>query len=245
MMARRELKLSSRDQGKLVERNPLYPEGDRALLLQTLPSLSSEGFSRWSLECPWSLPAPSWSHFRQCCGSWAAPQTSPCPSGEWVRRCWLLASRCLLPWLGRDSSHPRFLPQRARGTDPVLVLEGRGVSQTLRGVCVGSDGELGGCGFVVTLWRKVPSCMALLCPVRSCSLCSGHSPCTLGPTQMGSSLAQGRGSECTANASVAGGRKEEGVCAGVLSHPVAGTRRPGLLRAGPLHVMFWLFPAQP
>ena len=44
-MARRELKLSSRDQGKLVERNPLYPEGDRALLLQTLPSLSSEGFS--------------------------------------------------------------------------------------------------------------------------------------------------------------------------------------------------------
>ncbi|XP_040482441.1 uncharacterized protein LOC121101891 isoform X2 [Ursus maritimus] len=125
-MARRELKLSSRDQGKLVERNPLYPEGDRALLLQTLPSLSSEGFSRWSLECPWSLPAPSWSHFRQCCGSWAAPQTSPCPSGEWVRRCWLLASRCLLPWLGRDSSHPRFLPQRARGTDPVLVLEGRG-----------------------------------------------------------------------------------------------------------------------
>lgn len=91
-----------------------------------------------------------------------------CPSGERVWRCWLLASRCLLPWLGRDSSHPRFLPQRARGTDPVLVLEGRWVSQTLRSVCVGRDGELGGCGFVVTMWRKVPSCMALLCPVRSC-----------------------------------------------------------------------------
>ena len=29
-------------------------------------------------------------------------------------------------------------------------------------VCVWRDGELGGCGFVVTIWRKVPSCMALL-----------------------------------------------------------------------------------
>lgn len=77
---------------------------------------------------------------------------------------WLLASRCLLPWLGRDSSHPRFLPQRARGTDPLQVLEGRGVSQPLRGVCVWRDGELGGCGIVVTIWRKVPSCMALLYP---------------------------------------------------------------------------------
>lgn len=38
------------------------------------------------------------------------------------------------PWLGRDSLHPRFLPQRARGTDPVQVLEGIGVSQALRGV---------------------------------------------------------------------------------------------------------------
>ena len=50
--------------------------------------------------------------------------------------CWLLASCCLLPWFGCDSSRPRFLPQRARGTDPLQVLEGRGVSQALRGVCV-------------------------------------------------------------------------------------------------------------
>lgn len=37
----------------------------------------------------------------------------------------------LLPWLDCDSSHLRFLPQKARGTDPVQVLEGRGVSQAL------------------------------------------------------------------------------------------------------------------
>lgn len=37
----------------------------------------------------------------------------------------------LLPWLGCDSLHLRFLPQKARGTDPVQVLEGRGVSQAL------------------------------------------------------------------------------------------------------------------
>lgn len=43
-MATRELKLASRDQGKLVERNPLHPEGDLAPLLQTLPSPGSEDF---------------------------------------------------------------------------------------------------------------------------------------------------------------------------------------------------------
>lgn len=108
-MARRELKLSSRDQGKLVERNPLYLEGELASLLQTLPSPSSEGFSQWNLECPWSLPAPP-GHISDnntvVLGQLVKPAL--CPSGEWVPCCWLLASRCLLPWLGRDSSHPLF-----------------------------------------------------------------------------------------------------------------------------------------
>lgn len=84
------------------------------------------------------------------------------------------------------------------------VLEGRGVSQTLRGACVGRDGELGGCGFVVTLGRKVPSCMALLCPGlelqrdsrhmgRGCCLCSSHSHCPCGPNQNRLFLGPGQG----------------------------------------------------
>lgn len=70
----------------------------------------------------------------------------------------------LLPWLGRDSLHPRFLPQRARGTDPVQVLEGRGVSQALRGVW-GEMESREAVASVVTAWRKAPSCMALLGPL--------------------------------------------------------------------------------
>ena len=46
-------------------------------------------------------------------------------------QCWAASLGGLLPWLGRDSLHLRFLPQKARGTDPVQVLEGRGVSQAL------------------------------------------------------------------------------------------------------------------
>lgn len=103
------------------------------------------------------LPTTLWSW-----ASWAAPQTCPLSLRG------LLASRCLLPWLGGDSLHPHFLPQRARGTDPVQVVEGMGVSQALSGVW-GEMRSLQAVASMATAWRKALSCIALLVPG-----CRGH-----------------------------------------------------------------------
>lgn len=88
-VARRELKLITRS-GQVAERNPLRPEGDLAPLSGSVPSPSSDDFFSWSLtglggvgrRASRLLPR---AHCWQPCGSlasWAAPQTSLCPSGE-------------------------------------------------------------------------------------------------------------------------------------------------------------------
>lgn len=111
------------------------------------------------------LAVPSGSHFQQRWGPWAywaAPQTRPIAQ-ERGPKCHLAASLCgLLPWLGCDSLHLRFLPQRARGTDPVQVLEGRGVSQALRAVW-GEMRSLEAVAFAVTAFCGKPH------PVWHCS----------------------------------------------------------------------------
>lgn len=124
------------------------------------------------------LPTTLWSW-----ASWAATQTCPLS----LRR--LLASRCLLPWLGGDSLHPHFLPQRARGTDPVQVVEGMGVSQALRGVCretgslqaVASMSPHGGKPHPVWhCWSRAAGATAMQ-EERCCCLRSDHCPCALDP----------------------------------------------------------------
>lgn len=141
---RKELKPITRS-GKLVKEIPLRLSFNRAGLSWLSGWLLHElGVSLGSL-------APSLSHFRQGCSSPAPPAAVP----HTQALCRPPPLACL------DSSPPpNFLPQRARGTDPKQVLEGREVSQARRGAW----GEMGAVASVVTAQRKAPSCMAYWVP---------------------------------------------------------------------------------
>ena len=193
--ARKELKLITRS-GRVAERNPLHPGGDLAPSAVACPP-SAQMTSLMGLGGPWwphssfpvLFPAALWFLGFLGCSS----EQSFCPSGEQGQCHWPLASCCLLPWLGCDSLHPRFLPQRARGTDPVSSRRNEGES----------DPRGGGCEEMQGAWRLwlpwslcggKPHAVRQCRPPESAGLLSEPWPLPLapGPTQDGFFLGQGR-----------------------------------------------------
>lgn len=118
-------------------------------------------------------------------------------------------------------------------------------------MCVGRDGELRGCGFVVTMWRKVPSCMALLHlgAAEAATLQEeGGAAVLVQATPLVPSYPRAHPGWALPRPRagvVSEGERRRMSAACFLSSPVAGTLGPGLLRVGLLCRMCQMFSAQP